>query len=41
MRNFKSRVQPGGALFALMFAATVGAQSLDTRYDRTGHGHGA
>ncbi len=30
MRNFKSRVQPGGALFALMFAATVGAQSLDT-----------
>ncbi len=30
MCNFKSRVQPGGALFALMFAATVGAQSLDT-----------
>jgi len=30
MREFKSRVQPGGALFALMFAATVGAQSVDT-----------
>jgi iron complex outermembrane recepter protein len=30
MRGFKSRVQPGGALFALMFAATVGAQTLDT-----------
>ena len=30
MREFKSRVRPGGALFALMFAATVGAQSVDT-----------
>jgi iron complex outermembrane receptor protein len=30
MRDFKSRVQPGGALFALMFATTVGAQALDT-----------
>ena len=30
MREFKSRVQPGGALFALMFAATAGAQSVDT-----------
>ena len=30
MREFKSRVQTGGALFALMFAATVGAQSVDT-----------
>ena len=30
MREFKSRVQPGGALFALMFAATAAAQSVDT-----------
>ena len=30
MREFKSRARPGGALFALMFAATVGAQSVDT-----------
>ncbi len=30
MRDFKSRVQPGGALFALVLATTVGAQSLDT-----------
>jgi len=30
MCEVKSRVQPGGALFALMFAATVGAQSVDT-----------
>jgi iron complex outermembrane receptor protein len=29
MRGFKSRVQPGGALFALMFATTIGAQTLD------------
>jgi iron complex outermembrane receptor protein len=29
MREFKSRVQPGGVLFALMFAATAAAQSLD------------
>jgi iron complex outermembrane receptor protein len=30
MREFKSRVQPGGVLFALMFAGTVAAQTIDT-----------